>query len=1037
MRIEDRTRQTKMKKIEIEQNGCLSNADDTNQKGSAIVIALFVLALISVFVALALSRNSAEAAAVGNETADGRTFYAAQGSLETMTRNFNKVFEVKINPSTTDLDAVRNGSVANLGGPIPGPSPYVFNQELDLTTPPGVPNVVVLPGGPYAGLYAFRDNWRLRTTATNIGGVQVQLTRNILNNRIPIFQFGIFYNDDLELFRPPRFSFGGRVHSNGNFFVSPGTEGVYFDSRVTAVGQIVTKSWRNWNQSDSANDQTFIKNGSGAFVQLLPDRGSVLNTTAGAADNIFEFPPAIPLPMPTPNADLPPSRLNASWGTQSAIFDGNLQAQVPALKLPLSVGSATDLIEIVRRGQKTASAAGGDLFNNAGTLAPVTVPDNDILRAERFSNKTGIRVSLSDSQAKLPGCASGVGLTPVTLIAPARCGVRLDGDINGRGTDPILLPQPTPSLPLVARGYQPKSMTDGYLATRVNGERLYNGNAPGAPQVWIKIETVRTDTVTGAILTTDITEDILSLGVTEEVPSSITITSPSTYTGSHSNNGTPTSPSANITATAAQTVSTFPDSRSVVKLQTFTIPGPAIPPVGATLFVSPFGAGATATNVVRRYTGATGANFAGGCASGCTGDNADPNASLENYAHLKQATVNGISNAAIVPFPIEMFDAREGEYYDDITRYTAGKVTRNGVMSMIDIDVANLRRFLRGDFNGLFPTNTPFALANGNVGLVNTNIPDLGGWVFYVSDRRGDSDFDGKYAMEDIYGAAPGNNGVLDPGEDLEPVGAFGNGTLNAKYYSNNSFTSCIVVPLCEAPKYADESAPDRAAVTDHPYYRRGVRLINGTTVPGIYDAVTAANTKGFTIASENGVYVRGNYNATGAANPPASGNTPYNQYTPLNTPTHIPASIASDSVTILSNGWNDAQSFSSPYNQAARVSSLTTQMRFGMISGDTIATKDVGVNQGGISPHLNGGVHNFKRFLEKWTGNRLDYSGSLINLFNSRNNNGSFKCCNTVYNPPIRNWVFDSTFLDPARLPPGTPFFQYVQTTGFQRTNN
>ncbi|MBO0191055.1 hypothetical protein J0677_24965, partial [Vibrio parahaemolyticus] len=114
-----------------------------------------------------------------------------------------------------------------------------------------------------------------------------------------------------------------------------------------------------------------------------------------------------------------------------------------------------------------------------------------------------------------------------------------------------------------------------------------------------------------------------------------------------------------------------------------------------------------------------------------------------------------------------------------------------------------------------------------------------------------------------------------------------------------------------------------------------------------------------------------------------------------------------------------------------------TTQIRFAMIAGDTIASLDGSPNQGGISPRLNGGVHNFKRFLETWTGQRLDYAGSLINLYNSRNNNGSFKCCNTVYNPPVRNGVFDSTFLDPTRLPPGSPFFQYVQTTGFERTND
>ncbi|MCV4607978.1 hypothetical protein OFB74_34270, partial [Escherichia coli] len=71
-------------------------------------------------------------------------------------------------------------------------------------------------------------------------------------------------------------------------------------------------------------------------------------------------------------------------------------------------------------------------------------------------------------------------------------------------------------------------------------------------------------------------------------------------------------------------------------------------------------------------------------------------------------------------------------------------------MSMIDIDVANLRRFLRGDFDGLFPVDTLFAIAKGR-GLRSTDIPDKNGWVLYISDRRGDQDFDGEFDMEDIY----------------------------------------------------------------------------------------------------------------------------------------------------------------------------------------------------------------------------------------------------------------------------------------------
>lgn len=1003
-----------MNRPEVSRKNSITQAPRNGEKGSALVLALFVLALISVFVAFALTRTAAEAAAVGNETAEARTLYASQGSLEVMTRNFNKVFERKLNPSATDLNRVRNGVVPGISAAGGGE----FGTPLQEVDQIGASSASVLTGGPYAGLYAIRDTWRLRTTVTDVGGTQVRLTRNILNNRIPIFQFGIFYDDDLELFRPPRFSFGGRVHSNRHFFVSPGGEGVYFDSRVTAAGHVITQSWRNWYTGDNSNNQTWIKNASGSFKQLLPTQGSVLNGTP----NVFGS-------GRWADPDLPSSRLNSNWASQSAIFDGNLQSQTKPLKLPLKVGNANaDLIELVKRGKEVPDSSGGDLAWNGSSVVPVTpvtdpetsaTADNEIQRSERFSNKTGIRISLADSKAKLPGCANGVGQNPVTT----ECGVRLDGHMNGTGADrlgPPTLPLPSPVPPSVAessRGYQPKSMrtTSGgafnYTPTRVNGERLYSGNP-----VWIKVETVRTDDVTGAVITQDITQDFLSMGMTEQAPNGVI-----DIAGSY--NESPLT--STLTNTAAQpATSGGTDSRSVIKIQRFAIAGPAIP----SLTTNKYLVSNSSWNMVRRFSGATDAGVVAGCTVLCTAptaanSNDDPNTanqSREQYGHLKKANIPGQNNVAIVPFPIEMFDTREGEHYDkrSTTYYSnLSRLTRNGVMSMIDVDVANLRRFFRGDFNGLFPTDTPFATSKGGVGLTNTDIPQLGGWVIYFSDRRGDFDFDGEFDMEDIYGSGHGNDGTKQPGEDANH-----DGVLNTRYG-------------VEAERYNTNTiAPDEAAVNDHKYYRRGIRLINGTTIPGIYDAGTPANTRGITFSSENGIYVQGNFNATGAASPPSSGNTPYDQYYPFNGNFHIPASIVADAVTILSNAWNDAKSFSSPYDEGGRLAS-DTQIRFAMIAGDTISTREQSPNQGGLSPRLNGGVHNFKRFLERWTGERLDYAGSLINLFNSRNNSGSFKCCNTVYDPPVRNWVFDSTFLDPARIPPGTPFFQYVQTTGFERS--
>jgi hypothetical protein len=985
-----------------------------NERGSAIVIALFVLALISVFVALALSRTSAEAAAVGNETAEGRTFYAAQGSLEMMTRNFNKVFETRLNPSAADINTVRTS-------PVPGfaVGSFSFVQELDQTS---ARQNVVLSGGPYSGLYAVRDNWRLRTTATDNQGVQVQLTRHLLNSRVPIFQFGVFYEDDLELFNGPNFAFGGRVHTNRHFFLHPSNNGAFFDSRVTATGEIVTQSKRNGDTVNITSALVQIKNASGVYQQLLPTEGSVLNGTP----NVFASDP-----------QLPSSRINPSFATQTAKFDGNLQANTRQLRLPLKLGTGYDLVEMLKRPKMIASATGGDLYkDSAGVVAPVTaaVQDDDIMQSERYSNKPGIRISLADSKARLPGCASGAGTAAVTGL----CGVRLDGHWDGRGFNP---PTTGPN-PERVRGYRPLAMkqtvaevTPTHQATRVNGERLFMGDLVTGREVWIKVELVSIDSATQAVVTREITEDFLSLGVTEqatEIRDSANAIKFKVIDSSY----TDTAPANNITATTAQTASTGTDSRSVIKLQRFVIMGPQIPN-GGTPYTSWVDDG-TATNrdfnVAERYTGADQTEVNNACATGCTAADAEPVLDSgdtwdECFAFLKLANINGNTDRVIAPFPIQMFDSREGQYYDErsTTYYPdLARLPRNGVMSMIDIDVANLRRFFRGDYNGLFPTSTTFAAANGGVGLRNSDVPQREGWVIYVSDRRGDVDHDGELDMEDIYSASPGNlGGTPQAGEDIN-----NDGILNTSYG-----------PTGETERYnTDVRRADFLAVQNHPYYRRGVRLINGSTIPGIYDSVTASNTRGVSFASENGIYVQGNFNATGIGTVPATGNSTYDQYLPFNTANHIPASVVGDAVTILSNAWLDAASFSTPItgpsNHGGR-RAVDTQMRFAMIAGDTITSMDATPNQGGTDPRLNGGVHNFKRFLEDWSNDRLDYTGSLINLFNSRNNNGSFKCCNTVYSPPRRNWVFDATFLDPGRLPPGTPFFQYVQTTGFQRSND
>ena len=71
---------------------------------------------------------------------------------------------------------------------------------------------------------------------------------------------------------------------------------------------------------------------------------------------------------------------------------------------------------------------------------------------------------------------------------------------------------------------------------------------------------------------------------------------------------------------------------------------------------------------------------------------------------------------------------------------------------------------------------------------------------------------------------------------------------------------------------------------------------------------------------------------------------------------------------------------------------------------------------------HYSGGVENFLRLLENWSGGPvLTYNGSIVVLFQSQYAT-SFWGNSSYYSPPIRKWGFDLNFNQQSKLPPMTP---------------
>jgi hypothetical protein len=169
------------------------------------------------------------------------------------------------------------------------------------------------------------------------------------------------------------------------------------------------------------------------------------------------------------------------------------------------------------------------------------------------------------------------------------------------------------------------------------------------------------------------------------------------------------------------------------------------------------------------------------------------------------------------------------------------------------------------------------------------------------------------------------------------------------------------------------------------------------------------------TIAAENPVYIQGDFNA------PSNGTW---------TGASVAAAVAGDAVTLLSDNWNDVNSFAFPYNTGER-QSVETAFRTAIISGKGIPFPLMAGQAADYG--TDGGVHNFLRYLEDWTG-FLHYKGSLVSFYYNRQAVGTYKG-GGVYSPPQRDYTFDSNYtLGPQYLPPQTPTLRSVNTTGFSQ---
>jgi len=225
----------------------------TNEKGLATFVALILMVMLTLVGLAALKLADDEISIAGNEMNEMVCFYAAEAGLETASAALQTDYETSSTPGQTLPAGVQslnsNASVA-----------YV-------TTDNGAAVMDRLTHGTLAGLNALVKTYTISSIGTSLtDGSQVRLTQEFECALVPIFQFAVFYANDLWTTPAKDMTVTGRVHVNGNMYLQC-SQSLSFDGKVTASGDIY-HGFPAWSGTGTASGDVNFKASDGSLVSM-------------------------------------------------------------------------------------------------------------------------------------------------------------------------------------------------------------------------------------------------------------------------------------------------------------------------------------------------------------------------------------------------------------------------------------------------------------------------------------------------------------------------------------------------------------------------------------------------------------------------------------------------------------------------------------------------------------------------------------------------------------------------------------------------
>src|SRR5579872_3443413 len=229
------------------------------QKGFTLLASMLILMLLSALSITLVYMITTERSIGSTDRDYSLAYYSAEAAMEKMMNDLGYLYSYQAAPTVTAISALGTSSYMPAFTNV-SYSEYFFNVPNNNGTP--ITQVRNVSTGPNAGLIAQIIPMTLQVTAQRLpSNSQARLLRSVEVALIPVFQFGAFSESDIDFFPGPNFDFTGRVHSNGNVWLSvggtaPSSVTLTFHDKVTSAGEIIRNYLENGVQVTTARTGT-------------------------------------------------------------------------------------------------------------------------------------------------------------------------------------------------------------------------------------------------------------------------------------------------------------------------------------------------------------------------------------------------------------------------------------------------------------------------------------------------------------------------------------------------------------------------------------------------------------------------------------------------------------------------------------------------------------------------------------------------------------------------------------------------------------